>query len=354
MTLRATLFDGRGHDREVELTKATIKGLTSDRLLWVDVDEVDEEALEKVEKALGLPHAAVAGVLRRDMRAELERFPELIRLRVMAAQPVTDEEPTPASRGGRIGAAPVRRNGGKGRNGRNGNGARAGALETAAIDILAAPNLVVTVHHGSIVAFDAFVETIHGDTRLGLLDAASFMAALVDSVLAVYLTLIEEIERRIDVLDELALRSGDAEFFLGEVVLLRRRVAAVRRALAPLRVALAPLTRPDLEIPELGKPWPGLVERLERTIDTVENARELLIGSFDVFMARNADRTNDIMKTLTILNAVLLPAVVVAGVMGMNFALEFFKNTTNFWLVIGAMLGLAAAIIGFSRWRGWI
>jgi Mg2+ and Co2+ transporter CorA len=60
------------------------------------------------------------------------------------------------------------------------------------------------------------------------------------------------------------------------------------------------------------------------------------------------------MKTLTILNAVLLPAVVVAGVMGMNFGLGFFKNENNFWFVIGAMVTLATLILGFSRWRRWI
>jgi Mg2+ and Co2+ transporter CorA len=60
------------------------------------------------------------------------------------------------------------------------------------------------------------------------------------------------------------------------------------------------------------------------------------------------------MKALTILNAILLPAVVVAGVMGMNFKLGFFDQDTNFWVVLAAMLALATAIIGFSRWRGWI
>lgn len=110
----------------------------------------------------------------------------------------------------------------------------------------------------------------------------------------------------------------------------------------------------ELQTEELGEPWPGLLERLERVIDTVENARELLIGSFDVFMARHAERTNDIMKALTILNAVLLPAVVVAGVMGMNFRLGFFEDAANFWFVVLAMLALAVGILGFSRWRGWI
>jgi hypothetical protein len=44
----------------------------------------------------------------------------------------------------------------------------------------------------------------------------------------------------------------------------------------------------------------------------------------------------------------------VAGVMGMNFGLEFFKDTGNFWLVLGIMVSLAVGILGVGRWRGWI
>jgi CHAD domain-containing protein len=56
-----------------------------------------------------------------------------------------------------------------------------------------------------VAAFEAFTEALHGDTQLGTLDAGNFMAALIDEVLASYLTEVEDIERRIDALDEEAL-----------------------------------------------------------------------------------------------------------------------------------------------------
>lgn len=40
--------------------------------------------------------------------------------------------------------------------------------------------------------------------------------------------------------------------------------------------------------------------------------------------------------------------------MGMNFELEFFDDPSRFWLVVGAMLGLAALILGAARLRNWI
>jgi Mg2+ and Co2+ transporter CorA len=89
-------------------------------------------------------------------------------------------------------------------------------------------------------------------------------------------------------------------------------------------------------------------------VDAVENARELLIGTFDVYMASSAQRTNEVMKALTILSAILLPAVVLAGVMGMNFKIGFFDNPANFWIAIAAMGLLAVGVLAISRWRGWL
>ncbi|HET9520326.1 MAG TPA: CorA family divalent cation transporter, partial [Candidatus Limnocylindrales bacterium] len=63
---------------------------------------------------------------------------------------------------------------------------------------------------------------------------------------------------------------------------------------------------------------------------------------------------NEVMKILTLLSAVFLPAVVLAGVMGMNFQLGFFDVADNFWIVVVAMAGFALAILLAARWRGWL
>jgi Mg2+ and Co2+ transporter CorA len=80
----------------------------------------------------------------------------------------------------------------------------------------------------------------------------------------------------------------------------------------------------------------------------------MLIGTFDVHMTRTAQRTNDIMRVLTWASVILLPAAVLAGIMGMNFKLDFFANPTFFWIVIGFMVLLATSTLLVARWRGWL
>ena len=55
------------------------------------------------------------------------------------------------------------------------------------------------------------------------------------------------------------------------------------------------------------------------------------------------------MKLLTLVTVILLPASVLAGVMGMNFKLGFFDLTWMFWAVIAAMLGIAVLVLSTAR-----
>ena len=86
----------------------------------------------------------------------------------------------------------------------------------------------------------------------------------------------------------------------------------------------------------------------------VEALRDGLLGTFDIHMGRVSQRANDVMRILTLLSAVLLPAVVLAGIMGMNFKLEFFDQTSNFWLVLATMLVFGITIVGVGKLRRWL
>ncbi len=223
------------------------------------------------------------------------------------------------------------------------------------IDIVAAPNIVLTVHDGPIEALRRFEAGLDGETRLGKLRAGDLMSSLIDEVLVEYFLVAEVIEREIDELDRRALQGRRGDDVLAAIVALRHRVGLMRQTLAPHRDALSTLALPELDVEEaIGRPWPGLVDRLEAAMGVTETLRQGLLGTFDIHMGRVSQRANDVMRTLTLLSAVLLPAVVLAGIMGMNFKLTFFDDATNFWFVLAGMVVLAVSILGVARWRRWL
>ncbi|HVQ23239.1 MAG TPA: CorA family divalent cation transporter, partial [Candidatus Saccharimonadia bacterium] len=306
-----------GADREVGLDDHPLVGLAPDEIMWVDIRAPNSADLDRLRACYDW-HAETIADLGRDLgRARLRMFPSYVHLTIEAITCGHD-------------------------------------LGAAEIDLLVGRNFVVSVHPVDLPTLASLDAEHRGDSRLGKLSAAQFMAILVDRVLGDYLACVEDIEREIDRLDDLALRAGGNEL-LAPIVRLRRRIGFVRRTLAPHEIAFAALARPDFELhDELGQPWPGLVDRLRQTMAATENARDLLLGTFDVLMARMGQRSNQAVQTLTVVSAMFLPAAVLAGVMGMNFQLAFFENSGGFIVVVSVMVLVALAILGVARWRGWV
>jgi Mg2+ and Co2+ transporter CorA len=79
-----------------------------------------------------------------------------------------------------------------------------------------------------------------------------------------------------------------------------------------------------------------------------------VVGSFDVLIAGTEQRTNEIVKVLTLASVLLLPGALIAGVMGMNFKVGLFETGAYFWVVIAGIIGVAAATLVIARARRWI
>ena len=93
------------------------------------------------------------------------------------------------------------------------------------------------------------------------------------------------------------------------------------------------------------------------TIEFIDelHARELGVGSFELFTTRSAQRTNDTMRVLTFVTVLLGTLAVIAGAMGMNFKAPLFETgAAGFWWTIAgmALIGVVATVV--ARWRKWM
>jgi Mg2+ and Co2+ transporter CorA len=314
--MRVLLFDDRGQDRKIELEEG-IGTIAEDQLLWIDVGR-DADDLTRIDMNIGLD-AVLGGLVETASRSRVIEAETYFRLRVTALRD------------------------------------RASAPEPVVLDLVAARNVVISVHAAPVAGLELLLEEVEGESRLGRLDAATFVALLLDGMLTGFFRAVEGIEEHIDALDTRALASDDADAIVERLVSLRREIANLRRALNPQREVFAALVRPDLALQsDVGTPWSAVADRFHTATESVDNARELLVGCFDIVMARTGQRTNDVMRVLTVISSVLLPSVVIAGVMGMNFKTGLFDDPGNFYLVLVAMVLLAIGILGVARWRRWL
>jgi magnesium transporter len=237
--------------------------------------------------------------------------------------------------------------------------AESGHHELERVECLVSKHWLVTVRRNPVEVIETFRERAAGSGETGRLDGPDFLANLLDWVLEGYLDAFEDIELALEELDSRTMEGAleEPDSALRRLVALRQQIGRLRRALVSHREMFLALTRPELEAiasSESAERFAGLRSRLEEVVQAARDSRDSVVGSFDVLIARTEQRTNEIVKVLTLASVLLLPGALIAGVMGMNFKVGLFDSGTYFWVVIAGILGVAVATLVVARTRHWI
>ena len=317
VSIRALLLRSDGTDESIDLAGRGGDRLEKDELLWVDLESPTPDELELVRTGLRLDEADAERLERTTERPKAIVLGGAVEVDIVALGEEIEDDPVP-------------------------------------LQLLIGDGWVVTRHAATVPFLARHWEMIQDQREVGRLSSVEFLAEVLDWHLEEIFDAAEGLEQEVDGLDEAALRTESD--LLERLVRMRRRIARLRRILNPHRVVLAELRRPDFLRDGEGaaEQIDALTERFARVQDAISNVREMLIGSFDVHMTRVAQRTNDVMRILTLASVVLLPSVVVAGVMGMNFKVGLFDNASLFWVVVAVIVAIAPFTLGLARARRWI
>jgi magnesium transporter len=319
----ALVFD---RDRVDEVDDWTSVGrLRRSSILWIDLERADEEEIEELARELDLDPASAQRLQGGDGGAFSADFGHYVHVSAYAPSGAEQRRPSELER----------------------------------IECLVGERFVVTLHERPLAALDSFRERASGSGSTGRLEGLEFLAVLLEWVLESYLQAFETVELQLEEVDERALRGefGDLEDELERLVELRREIARLRRALVSHREPILALTRPELEAiasSRSAERFAELRDRLEHVIQAARDSRESVVGSFDVLLARTERRTNEIVKVLTLASLALLPSTLLAGVLGMNFAVAIFDYPALFWAVLVVMAGVVVGTFAFGRSRRWI
>lgn len=324
--IRLKLFDLDGGDCEIEESQVDLDALTERQLLWIDVEDNggDDTAaiMERLVERLRLQDGReILGAL--DAKPALHNFEDWFLVQVVAVKCSGKAQ-----------------------------------FEGRGLAIVCGENFVVSLHRGPVEFLDELYEREHGESRIGSLRAESFTASLLDWHVDSYLHAVAALEEEVDRLEVSVLSNRIHDDCLPELARLRRGASRLRRMLSPHRHVFGALARPDFRPDQEGtaeKEFRALEQRFERAMDAVEMGRELVVGSFELFTTRSAQRTNDTMRVLTFVTVLLGTLAVVAGAMGMNFKAPLFETgAQGFWVTVGAMGFLSLLAVLLARRRKWM
>ena len=98
-----------------------------------------------------------------------------------------------------------------------------------------------------------------------------------------------------------------------------------------------------------------VLEHIERVLTHVRRLEHSAEVAVQMHFSALGHRTNDIMRTLTVLTAIFLPLNLITGFFGMNFdTLPLIHSATGIWTAIGVMAAVGIGLIVFFRRKRYL
>lgn len=233
----------------------------------------------------------------------------------------------------------------------------AGDVHDEQVSFFVGDGFVVTFQEHGGDSFDPVRERLHkGRASLRAGGPGYLFVALLDAIVDGYYPVLEVLSERLEAIEAKVIHDPSPTL-LEDVYSARRDILALRRAFWPLReVTTGMLRDPHARVPEAAlHNLRDVGDHVVQAVDVIETYRELAASLVDVHLSMVGQRTNDVMRVLTVITAVFIPLSFLAAVYGMNFdvlpELHWRFGYALFWFVCGVVA--AVQMIAFYR-LGWL
>ncbi len=318
-------YDGEGvRERDVEAVEEVLPFRDEPTVTWLNVDGLgDAELVEDLGERFGLHPLVLEDVLNTGHRPKLEDYGDYL---FVVLKMLTFD--------------PDRRQ-----------------LEDEQVSLVVGPNFVLSFQERAGDVLDPVRERIRtGKGRIRRMGPDYLAYAVMDAIVDHYFVVLEEAGEWIEEL-EVGLLEDPSEQTMREIHRLKRELLLFRKAVWPAREVAGNFLREEHELvdPEVRPFVRDLYDHCVQIIDTGETLRDLASGMLDTYLSSLSNRTNEIMKVLTIMASIFIPLTFVAGVYGMNF--ENMPELGWPWAypaVLALMAVIGGALLLYFRSKDWL
>lgn len=100
--------------------------------------------------------------------------------------------------------------------------------------------------------------------------------------------------------------------------------------------------------------WGNILDYYQKMWDMTEDYEELIEGLSKTFDSMQTNKTNEIMKILTLISSILLPLTFITSLYGMNVHLPIEDNVQAFWILVVLMLVIVGSMFYYFKRKNWM
>ena len=219
---------------------------------------------------------------------------------------------------------------------------------------------LVTVHLGNIAALEKTWRRVAGDPK-PLERGVDFLYYLIaDGIVDDNFPILDTIADELEELEDSVL-SQPKRSDLARIFELKHHLVAMRKVLSPQRDVLGLLAkRGDSRVSDRTALYlRDVYDHLVRINESIEANRDLLGNALDAYLSAVGQRTNEIMKALTLMSAVFLPLAFVVGFFGQNFDdllwIDGWQHSDALmWVVVIICLATPGIMLAWFKAKRWL
>jgi magnesium transporter len=292
-----------------------------DSVVWLDLQDPDEQDLQIVVDEFGLHPLAVEDAVHDHQRPKIDRYRTHLFANVYAVEVQKD---------------PVQ-------------------VATAEISMFITPRALITIRKSEF-NIDSLIAQWDADTTLADKATVSFLLhGLLDAIVDGQYLAIEILEAMAeDLEDDLFVQRQSGE--------VRRQAFRLRRALADLRRVVVPMhdvvgrlrIDPHLATEALAPYYQDVYDHVLRTAESIEGGRDLVASILDANQTEQSNQLNETTKKLAAWAAIIAVPTAVTGFYGQNIPYPGYGTHTGFLMSAIVIIALAGGVYALLRSRGWL
>lgn len=231
-----------------------------------------------------------------------------------------------------------------------------GELGTKEIDLFFGKNYVVTVHTAGFPVLGSIRARCLKDERVLSRGSDFAMHTILDYIVDEFIDVRKSVQKFIDKLEEQVFANQAEEAILKRIFELKEDIASLTRLASAQRQIMARFSRGEYGLVGADSSiyFRDVYDHLNGIVENAQNFNDILSNILAVYLSMSSNKTNEIMKTLTIFTVILLPLSVISGIYGMNLDFPEKHIPGSYFLVLGLMAIIVISLLFFFKKKEWL
>ncbi|MFU8859515.1 MAG: magnesium/cobalt transporter CorA [Cyclonatronaceae bacterium] len=337
------------HEKEISRAEECFPFRDTATVTWINVDGVHQTGvIEELGNHFGIHPLVLSDIVNTQQRPKIEDYDDYLFVVLKMIY-----------QGNHIHKADTDTNGNQPGNVSQNNPARPGNGEITAeqVSLIIGPNYVISFQETSEDLFNPIRNRLRSSSGRIRKKGADYLAyTLIDTIVDNYFVILETLGEKVeDLEDELLKFPGESTMLA--IHNLKRDMIFLRRSVWPLREVTGFLERGESKlIHKTTRVYlRDVYDHTIQVVDNIETARDILSGMLDIYLSTLSNRTNSVMKVLTIIATIFMPLTFIAGVYGMNFVnMPELQWHWGYPLIMLIMFMIAMSMLTFFKKKKWI